>query len=258
MKTIDLKSILNTRDLGGSRGLDGKTVRTGRLIRSSKTDTLTPEDARLLKEQFCVTTMIDLRTEKEAEETPDVTFGCSYHNIPLRPDVRAGVKYRFPSSLKAYAKKFPSMPQMYVDMLTSAYSVGQLQKIFSIIFDAVKKDEGVIFHCAEGKDRTGIVAALIELLLGVDRDEIMKDYLQSNECFKKRNRRYYLLTVIAFLDVGYAKEFRMMFEAHPSMLNRLFEIIDGFGGIDAYFTDRLRFSQADLDSFRKKMLLETA
>lgn len=258
MKELELKSCLNVRDLGMSKGFAGKTVRTGRLIRASKTDALSPEDARLLKERTGVTTIIDLRTEKEAAEAPDVTFGCAYHNIPLRPDVRAGVKYRFPTSLKTYSKKFPSMPQMYVDMLTTPFSVGQLRKIFAIIFDAVRQDGCVLFHCTEGKDRTGIVAALIELLLGVDRDEIMRDYLRSNDCFRARNRRYYILTVIGFLDVGYAREFKMMFEAHPSMLESLFAITDEAGGIDAYFTDRLRFSQSDLDAFRENMLIETA
>lgn len=252
---IHMKSCLNIRDLGGTFGTGGRTVRTGKLIRSAKTDTLTPEEARRLKDQLRVTTIIDLRTEKEAKEKPDRTFGCKYHNIPLRPDVKAGIQYKFPTSLKTFSKKFPSMPQMYVDMLTSDFSIQQMKRIFSIIFDAVQNDKCVLFHCTEGKDRTGIIAALIELLLGVDRETIMKNYLYSNECFKKRNRRYFLLTVIAFLDIGYAKEFRKMFEAHPSMLYSLFSIIDGFGGIEAYFTGQLQFSQADVRSFREKMLV---
>jgi protein-tyrosine phosphatase len=254
MRALGLKSIPNAADLGGAKGLNGRTVRTGMLLRASKPDAPAPEDARLLRERYRVKTVIDLRTEKEAAAQPDAAFGGVYCNIPLRPDVKAGVKYDFPSTLKTYAKKFPSMPQMYADMLTSAFSTAQLQKIFSIIFEFAQKDECVLFHCTEGKDRTGIVAALTELLLGVDREEIMRNYLRSNECFKKRNRRYYVLTVIGFMDVAYAKEFKMMFEAHPYMMNRLFEIVDGFGGVDAYFTGRLGFSPAALDSFREKML----
>lgn len=250
---IYLKSCLNIRDLGGTVAAGGRTVQTGRIIRSAKTDTLTPEDAQQLKDRFRLTTIIDLRTEKEAAEKPDNTFGCKYYNIPLRPDVKAGIKYRFPSSLKTFSKKFPSMPQMYVDMLTSEYSTGQMKRVFSIIFDSVQNDGCVLFHCSEGKDRTGIIAALIELMLGVDREMIMKNYLYSNEFFKKRNRGYYILSVIAFLDISYAKEFGKMYEAHPSMLYSLFSIIDGFGGIDDYFTGHLQFSQTDIDSFREKM-----
>ncbi len=253
---IPLKSCLNIRDIGGAAGTGGRIVRTGKLIRSAKTDTLTPEDAKLLKERVRVTTIIDLRTEKEAEEKPDRTFGCKYYNIPLRPDVKEGIRYSFPTSLKTFSKKFPSMPQMYADMLTSEYSFGQMRRIFSVIFDSVQNDGCVLFHCTEGKDRTGIVAALIELLLGVDREQIMENYLYSNKFFKKRNRRYFLLTVVAFWDVAYAKEFGKMFEAHPSMLNDLFSIVDGFGGIDGYFTGYLQFSQADVCAFRKKMLAD--
>ena len=129
---MHVKSCLNIRDLGGEAGTGGRTVRTGKLIRSAKTDTLTPEDVKLLKDRYRVTTIIDLRTEKEAAEKPDLTFGCEYFNIPLRPDVKAGIKYKFPTSLKTFSKKFPSMPQMYVDMLTSEYSVGQMKRIFSV------------------------------------------------------------------------------------------------------------------------------
>lgn len=256
MKAIDIKSVLNAGDLGGGKGQDGRNVRTGRVVRSAKPDRLTPEDSHVLFEQVGVKTIIDLRTEKEAKARPDITLDCKYYNIPLRPDVTEGVKYDFPSSLKTFLKKFPSMTQMYVDMLTTDYSVGQLQKIFAIIFDTVQNEECVLFHCTEGKDRTGIVAVLIEMLLGVDRDESMKNYMHSNECFKNRNRFYFFLTLIAFLDAGYAKDFKTMFEARPSMLKRVFEIIDAFGGIDAYFTEQLHFSQEDVDSFRSKMLVD--
>ena len=256
MNQIALKSCPNVRDLGGGKGLNGKTIRTGRLIRASKPDKLTAEDRGILRDGFKVRAVIDLRTEREAREDPDVDLGCEYYNIPLRPDVKAGVGYRFPESLKAYSQKFPSMPQMYVDMLTADYSRGRLRRIFEIIFDAARKGACVLFHCTEGKDRTGIVAALAELLLGVDRDEMTRDYMLSNACFRRRNRFYFALTVVGFLDVGYAKEFKMMYEARPSMLQSLFNIIDERGGIDEYFKSHLRFRQADLDSFRKNMLCE--
>ncbi len=256
MDRIILKSCPNVRDLGGGKGLNGKTIRTGRLIRASKPDKLTAEDRGILRDGFKVRAVIDLRTEREAREDPDVDLGCAYYNIPLRPDVKAGVGYRFPESLKAYSQKFPSMPQMYVDILTTDYSRGRLRRIFEIIFDAARKGACVLFHCTEGKDRTGIVAALAELLLGVDRDEMMADYLLSNESFRNRNRFYYVLTVVGFLDIGYAGEFKKMYEAHPSMLQSLFSIIDECGGIEAYFINRLGFTQDDLHAFRDQMLCE--
>lgn len=257
MEIKEIKSCLNLRDLGGGTGLGGRTVRKGRLIRSSKTDTLTPADAAALKALLGNVTIIDLRTEREAAEKPDVTLGGRYENIPLRPDVKKSVKYRFPTPLKTYAQKFPSMPQMYVDMLTTSYSLGQQRRIFSLIFDTVQKDGCALFHCTEGKDRTGIVAALLQLLLGVEREVILREYMASNACFQKRNRRYYILTVVGFLDVPYAKEFRTMYEAHPAMLQSLFSIVDGCGGIEAYFTGRLGFSQAEIEAFRESMLGET-
>lgn len=258
MKQIILERCPNVRDPGGMKGSDGKTVRSGILIRSSKPTALTREDRRILTEDLRVSRIIDLRTEREAAEEPDADLGCAYDNIPLRPDVKAGVKYRFPESLKAYSQKFPSMPQMYVNMLTTEYSLGQLRRIFEIVFDAARKGECVLFHCSEGKDRTGIVAALAELLLGVDRDEIMRDYLISNECFRGRNRFYSRLIAVAFRDAEYVREFRMMFEAHPSMLRSLFEIVDDCGGIGDYFTNQLGFTKQEIDSFIHDMLCEEA
>ena len=255
MNKIVLKSCRNVRDIGGVKGLGGKTVMPGRLIRASKTDALTREDCRRLKDVFGVRTIVDLRTEKETEKEPDVIFGCEYFNVPLRPDVTAGVEYRFPESLKAYSQKFPSMPQMYIDMVTTEYSLGQLRRIFEIIFDSASKGKCVLFHCTEGKDRTGIVAALAEKLLGVDEKDIVDDYLYSNVTFKKRNRAVFLLTVIGFLDVGYAKEFGKMVEADKSMLFSIFEIIDDQGGIKEFFKNRLGFTENEIECFRKNMLV---
>ena len=254
MKRIVLKGCKNARDLGGVRGLGGKTVKSRRLIRSARPDELTADDCRRLKDVFHVKKIIDLRTDDEIEKKPDVLFGCEFHNVPLRPDVTVGIEYRFPESLKSYVRKFPSMPQMYVDMMTKEYSLGQTKKIFEIFFDAAEKGECVLFHCSEGKDRTGIIAALAEMLLGVEKSEIVKDYLLSNRAFGKRNSFFFALTVIGFADLGFAREFKKMIEAHESMLFNVFEIVKENGGIEEFFKNRLGFTQDDIDAFRANML----
>ena len=254
MKRIVLKGCKNARDLGGVRGLGGKTVKSRRLIRSAKPDELTADDCRRLKDVFHVKRIIDLRTDDEIEKKPDVLFGCEFHNIPLRPDVTVGIEYRFPESLKSYVQKFPSMPQMYVDMMTKEYSLGQMKKIFEIFFDAAEKGECVLFHCSEGKDRTGIIAALAEMLLGVEKSEIVKDYLLSNKAFKKRNAFFFALTVIGFADLGFAREFKKMIEAHESMLFSVMKIINDQGGIEAFFQNQLGFTGEEIEAFRKNML----
>lgn len=252
MKRIYLENCENIRDLGGEKGIYG-TVNSGKLIRSAKLDKISAKDADLLKNVHNVDAIIDLRTEKEAEKMPDVTFGSNYYILPLRPDVTEGVKYGFPESIKAFSKKFPSMPEMYINMVSTDYSVKKLREIFKIIFENVQNGGAVLFHCTEGKDRTGIIATMALMLLGVDRQNILNDYIRSNYCFSSRNNRIYIFTLIAFLDRDYARGFRTMYEADRSMLESIFSYIDSCGGIEEYFKTVLGFSSEEINRFKASM-----
>jgi protein-tyrosine phosphatase len=145
-------------------------------IRSDNLASLTPAGRQAMIE-YGVTTVIDLRSESEVRGTPSPPFtefqvvpqpgswkdarrAPSYVNIALVDDAMAPVLSRA-----------PVMSQRYQLMLD------RRQAALGAIFEAISVAEGpVLFHCFAGKDRTGLVAAMLLSLAGVDPDVIGADY----------------------------------------------------------------------------------
>ena len=156
-----LETTLNTRELGGYRTGDGRYTRFHRLIRSDVANYPSQKDIDFLRNNG-ITTIIDTRTKKEAERKPhglDGADGFNYINIPI--DDGSGV----PESIEA-------VPESYYKI---AHSAG-IVEVFQTIAEA---KTGVLFGCTAGKDRTGVIAALLLWLCGVRRKDIIFDYMRT-------------------------------------------------------------------------------
>jgi len=254
---LPTEKLANFRDLGGLKTRDGRTIREHCILRTAKLYQLPQADIDLLL-QHGLKHIIDLRIENETSRQPDdVLPGVEYSIIPLREDY---VKYQDKSgpqkrSPRALAKAIPTMGEVYKLMVTTDFSLDALRQIFQIIFGEAAPDHAILFHCTEGKDRTGILAALIERLLGVDEETVFEDYMLSNEPFEKRNKRYLALTTVLFHDRQFAKEFQDLYRANPVMLTDMLALInDTYGGVEPFFTDTLGFSQETIDAFRARVL----
>ncbi len=168
----------NTRDLGGLPTRSGAT-RSGVVIRSDNVASLTPAGRQAMID-YGVATVIDLRSESEVKGAPGPPFSefqstspataiadggvPIYRNIPLIDDATAPI-----------LNEAPAMPERYMLMLE------RRQAAFGAVFDAIAStEEPVLFHCFAGKDRTGLVAALILSLAGVDPEAIGADYAETD------------------------------------------------------------------------------
>lgn len=152
----------NARDLGGYPISSAAMTAFGKIIRSDNFLSITPEEESfLLKHKF--NTIVDLRALEEVEALPDIFYrrkNFSYYNAYL-PE----------------GNFTPAAPEDVAPVyLTFTGNFVSMQKVFKIIANT---DGGVIFHCAAGKDRTGVVAALILLLAGVPIEDITADFLLS-------------------------------------------------------------------------------
>ena len=254
LQNLPLSACPNVRDLGGLQA-DSNTIRNCRFIRSSTLTALSPEEERLLVEDHKLGYIIDLRVATEAKSKPDVVpVGVHYERIELREDVAAFMNRPKGQSILDYAKNVPGMPQMYKNMVTKDNSIAALQRIFRILVDAGKEDQAVLFHCSEGKDRTGIVAALIEKYLGVSDEDIKADYLMSNDSYTKRNRIAYLATLFV-LGKKRADSFESMYKAKYFMLEGMFQTIDAtYGSLESFLKDTLLLTDDDLKAFKENAL----
>jgi protein-tyrosine phosphatase len=160
IRRLPLTGTKNTRDLGGYPVPGGVTA-WGRTFRSDAPINLPPEDIETLK-RLDITTHIDLRTQEEVEKWPSSVQslpGFHYHHVDL-----CACMQMMPDTEEGVAVSYFEMTQQTEPMA----------RIFHII---AKAEGGLLFHCAVGKDRTGVVAAILLMLAGVPRQELLADYI---------------------------------------------------------------------------------
>ena len=175
MRRIELEGCFNFRDLGGWRTDDGRTVKWNRLYRADSVHLMTDADVQHARDDLGVRTLIDLRSDLE------VTFGgvgALAEAVALRQ--HAPFRSR-PIDAPAGAASDDRSP----DAMVAQY-LGILEHSSDLIVDAVKAvatDDGLpaVFFCAAGKDRTGVLSAVLLGALGVQEDDIVEDYVLSAE-----------------------------------------------------------------------------
>jgi protein-tyrosine phosphatase len=168
---IELSAPVNLRDLGGTP-IEGGILRDGLALRADDLSVITDEDARSLVDGGLVA-VIDLRTNDEAALTgrgPLAGYPVAYHHLPLMESISAGM----PDG-DAPVIEHVAMGEMYARMVESA--APQLASALAIIALA---PGATAFHCAAGRDRTGVLAAVLLLALGATDDDIVTDYARTS------------------------------------------------------------------------------
>jgi protein-tyrosine phosphatase len=185
---IDFEGIVNARDVGGLPTVDGRSTRSGVLLRTAHLQHPTDADVVRLLEEIGIRTVLDLRTdaERRSEGPGPLADRVTHHNLSLvlsLPDVDAksdaGVEQAVPGAVQQ--KK---APLVRADM--AAHYIGYLTNMPHNIAAAIRiiADPGsgpTLVHCAAGKDRTGTVVSLALSLVGVTREAVVADYVATAE-----------------------------------------------------------------------------
>ncbi|PZG11298.1 protein tyrosine phosphatase [Micromonospora craterilacus] len=219
-RRIPFSATFNFRDVGGYRGRDGRTVRTGRLYRSDSLHRIGDPD----RDAFAalgVRTVIDLRRPSEVERdgrVPDFD-GLTYRHIHPEHAEWGEQPYQPGGDLARY------LADRYADLARTG--TAGLAEAISLIAEGANAP--VVVHCVAGKDRTGIVCGLTLAVLGVNDAEIAADYALSNEA----SRQYSAWVAATLPD---AAKVPAPFLASPAetMLLFLAEIREGHGSVDDY------------------------
>lgn len=169
-RLLPLTGAYNFRDLGGYAAADGRRTRWGRLFRSDTLHELTDGDLEVLRD-VGLASVIDLRTPTEVERTgrgPLAAEPVRYVNLSvLGEDVRDVGEARAAPTIA----DFVDVADRY---LTYLDGTAALRTALELLTE--ESSYPVVFHCAAGKDRTGVLAALVLDCLGVDRGAIVEDY----------------------------------------------------------------------------------
>ena len=166
-RRVAFRGITNFRDLGGYRTRLGVALRWGSVFRADALHGLEPDDLRLY-EQLSIRTIYDLRGDLERSERPNRMHSV---HIPVisRP---AGASTPELAASVSIADGERLLAQMYKGVID--HSAEQIGRIFAGLTEAGSLP--AVFHCHAGKDRTGVVAAVLLETLGVDRQDILDDY----------------------------------------------------------------------------------
>ena len=179
-------SVGNARELGGYQASDGRTVKHGAFLRTASLATATDEDIERLRDAYHLSVVIDLRMTSEVEAAPDPEIARNLH-IGIIDEEAEAVRLEGVSleglgtieKLKVLMEAGVFSDQMYIEWLSSETGKAGYARMFEEIMN-LPEGEALLFHCTQGKDRTGVAAMLILSALGVDEDTILADYLLTN------------------------------------------------------------------------------
>lgn len=169
-RRLDLSTGFNVRELGGY-ALDGGETRHRAFLRSGGLDMLSADDQRRLH-AYGVRMVVDLRGDHEVSCSPDRLAcmpGVRFLHVPL---------FGMDLSDPALGPEDPSKGYWTLGYLTMLANHDAMRRIFEF-FSTAGPDECVLFHCAAGMDRTGVVAMLLLLLCGASRERVVADYCYS-------------------------------------------------------------------------------
>lgn len=227
-RIVDVGGAHNLRDLGGLVTASGKRVRTGRVFRSDYPLFLEEdvEGARRLG----LRTVVDLRRGTEAAlERPDwEAHGIACERWPLSAVRESSWEARYPS-----------------------YLVHRPETVVGAVRAVMRPEShAVLFHCAAGKDRTGVVAALLLSVLGVASEDIVADYVLSASSVQSVLDRLVAMDLYARMLAGSSVEDQT---PRPTHLDPLLSWLAARGGALAWLIDQ-GVPPAELTAFRAAML----
>lgn len=250
-----IKSIKNFRDLGGIPAADGRHIRRGLLFRSGHLADLEPDDAGRLREGLGLRRVIDLRSPSEMSERPDVRVrGIDY--LPLTPlndsqNPSINRQNRLGELHRLMAKRGGTrqhLTDIYRLMIADDVPLEAFRSMIRLLLGA---PESTLWHCTQGKDRTGVASAAVLLALGVSREDIMKDYMSTNRSCRIKNKLIYLGVTVAAFSLHTASSLNDLLISRREYLQAVFDEMDArFGGTSGFLHDGLGLSDGDIDRLR--------
>jgi protein tyrosine/serine phosphatase len=167
-RLVPLTGAFNFRDLGGYPAGGGQVTKRARLFRSDGLHQLTDADMDILR-SIGLSTIIDLRTPGEVEHTGRGLLGheaIGYHHLAV-------VQWSGGEAVGAPAPAGDDLAERYLWYLDT----GRAALVTALGLVAESTNHPLVFHCTAGKDRTGVLAALVLDILGVEREAIVADYV---------------------------------------------------------------------------------
>ncbi|MBR3565665.1 MAG: tyrosine-protein phosphatase [Paludibacteraceae bacterium] len=263
---VRFDNIVNARDLGGMTTIDNRKVKSGMLLRSAHLHDATDHDIDLLKNTYHLRRIFDFRSLGEMQFLPDKDIeGTSHHLLPTidmraEQDTGRAIPEEAFLDLENHIVNYSFFPEvqqmaanMYPSLIRSEYSQLQYATFLRLIVET--PDGGVVWHCFQGKDRTGWGAAYILSALGVEREQIIEDFDKSNDAYRELVER---LNQDIIYRGGGEKEMDVihafMGVSTKNFISTLDLIDNEYGGMANYLREELFLTDDDIKLLQDRYL----
>lgn len=256
-----VKHVANMRDLGGIPVADGRHVVSGKLYRGGHLGKISEREAMRLKNEFGFGLIVDLRSPSELQEKPDfVPEGVDYIHLPsLTNEQNPAINRRNRlSELKRIMKKeggaVGHLSDIYRLLVTQQMSIDSHRELLKRMLEC--EDEAIYWHCTQGKDRTGVAAAVILMALGANRDEIVGEYLNERRTLKVRNGFLTTLVGVILFNMKARTNLSALMNAkRPCMEAALDEVEKLYGSYEEFIRTGLGITDEQIARLREKYLV---
>lgn len=269
--SIGLIGVGNARELGGYSAAEGRTVKHGVILRAAKLFSATSDDIKRLHDVYHLSAILDFRITDEREAAPD-------KEIPGAKNIHLRIINEQRTIESMYAEKYGKKPdtssklkflkiaietgfvseKMYIRFLSDHQGKEGYGRMFQEIL-ALPEGKSILFHCTQGKDRTGLAAMLILSALGADEKTIIHDYLLTNifnAGLIASERR--MLAENGLSGEELDTYMKAMDEVDPQyMINALEWMKENYSSVTGYITKELGVTERQLEIMRGKFLEST-
>ena len=233
MRRFNFKAVYNCRDIGGFLTRDNKVVRNNVFIRSDNLTDIQPSEMEFLQ-KLGVQAIIDFRHQNEIDHAPDPFTNhpvIDYHNIAILDHAQFTLEDL--NRIK--------LSDLYISMSEN--------KVFvkSVFETLAQYDKAVLYHCTAGKDRTGVITALLYKLIGVNDIDIIADYEVSFT---------YLVPKYAGRDENVSEMYQDLFSSKPETMETFLNYLNyKYPNILDYFLSK-DISMETVDIIKHKLIGE--
>ena len=220
---------LNVRDLGGLPTRDGRETRFGAVVRADSVRQLSDEGWRAL-DAHGIRTVIDLRGDHERADDSPAEVPVEVVHVPFM-EASAAEWEEIEADLDAAVAAAPDVAAATCNVYLIFLERFRSNAAEAVRAVATARAGGVVIHCAGGKDRTGLLAAFLLQLAGVDDEEIAADYALSEQRLRPRHEAWF---EAAESERELERLRRVAQTPAASMVGVFAELERRYGGVEAY------------------------
>lgn len=249
-RLLPMDGAFNTRELGGYKTTDGKSVKWGVLFRSDKLSDISENDQKYLQ-SLGIKRIVDFRSEGEKTEDPNIIpEGINYIETPINVDgaMRSKIEAVLKGETKKEVKSFlVDANKEFVTNYTAVYE--------DFLRGLIDEDGPTLFHCTAGKDRAGFAAAITLIALGVSREDVIKDYMKTNVFTKDRIDEMIDKIKLMSLYQADAEILRPLIGVEQIYIETAFKTAEErYGSLENFIREGLNISDEEIQILRNKFV----